>query len=705
VAPRHRSLAAALAWSHDLLAPNDRMALRRVSVFAGSFTLPRPPRWPGDDCDMVAAVESLTAKALVAHVRGAESTTGCSTPRAPSPRRSCTTAGRRATCPAPCGAPGRRAGRVEREARHQHSADWVAAHWPPRRRRARRARLGVLARGDRGWHRVDGVRDPAVDQLSAARRVPRRAERALAIGARQSHAGVRDRMQLARGLALATLYTRGPRPETDSAVEGRAARRRRRRRCRIPAAHLVGAVGYLVLRASTARHWATCAPAQRGTPARRCRRPAGRGAPDRDQPATTSAGRAAPARAWRRCCGRTPTRCSMRTSPASSSTTRRRCGARWPPCCGCKAWPTRRCASRTRRSRVRSREPPVSLAMRWGTTAIPIALYTGDLAAADALMLRSCARTLRQHALSVWCLPQPLPYCRAMISNRARATVACVDELAGLLGHAALHRDMALRQSFYSAALAPRPGAGGHGPGEARRDAGAIALRCCANQTAGNARYPARAASHHGRCCCGRTRESQAPREALFSASRWVLARRQGALVAGIARRRSAWAELWAMARRPRPAGPEALVDAVRAPVPIRPRASNGRPGVGPRGAGRRSARRRARRGAPINSRRDPETHATRYRDDRPLTFGCRAGGWPRVRRVFHGKMAPCGLPQVDHSDGLRPGVAICAQRSSPGSPKAAAPRTTFRILGIDQPGFKSRFREALINWREVLSA
>jgi predicted ATPase/DNA-binding CsgD family transcriptional regulator len=37
--PRHQTLEATIAWSHDLLDPDDRAVLRRLSVFAGSFSL------------------------------------------------------------------------------------------------------------------------------------------------------------------------------------------------------------------------------------------------------------------------------------------------------------------------------------------------------------------------------------------------------------------------------------------------------------------------------------------------------------------------------------------------------------------------------------------------------------------------------------------------------------------------------------------
>ena len=37
--PRHQTLEATIAWSHDLLDADDRAVLRRLSVFAGSFSL------------------------------------------------------------------------------------------------------------------------------------------------------------------------------------------------------------------------------------------------------------------------------------------------------------------------------------------------------------------------------------------------------------------------------------------------------------------------------------------------------------------------------------------------------------------------------------------------------------------------------------------------------------------------------------------
>jgi predicted ATPase len=62
---RHRSLAAALEWSHALLTENERMVLRRLSVFASAFTLASAQVVAGEDCDVVTAVGGLVAKSLV----------------------------------------------------------------------------------------------------------------------------------------------------------------------------------------------------------------------------------------------------------------------------------------------------------------------------------------------------------------------------------------------------------------------------------------------------------------------------------------------------------------------------------------------------------------------------------------------------------------------------------------------------------------
>jgi non-specific serine/threonine protein kinase len=64
VPPRHRTLRAALAWSHNLLKPDERAAFRRLSVFVGGATLDAA----GQVCalgDPVATITSLVDKSLL----------------------------------------------------------------------------------------------------------------------------------------------------------------------------------------------------------------------------------------------------------------------------------------------------------------------------------------------------------------------------------------------------------------------------------------------------------------------------------------------------------------------------------------------------------------------------------------------------------------------------------------------------------------
>jgi non-specific serine/threonine protein kinase len=70
VPDRHRTLATALAWSHDLLAADERALFRRLSVFVGGWTMPAAEA-VGDVPDVVAATASLVDKSLVRRVPGA----------------------------------------------------------------------------------------------------------------------------------------------------------------------------------------------------------------------------------------------------------------------------------------------------------------------------------------------------------------------------------------------------------------------------------------------------------------------------------------------------------------------------------------------------------------------------------------------------------------------------------------------------------
>ena len=58
---RQQTLRAAIAWSHDLLEERDRIIFRRVSVFAGGWTLDAAEAVCGDDDDPLAAIDSLSS--------------------------------------------------------------------------------------------------------------------------------------------------------------------------------------------------------------------------------------------------------------------------------------------------------------------------------------------------------------------------------------------------------------------------------------------------------------------------------------------------------------------------------------------------------------------------------------------------------------------------------------------------------------------
>jgi predicted ATPase/DNA-binding winged helix-turn-helix (wHTH) protein len=73
--PRHQTLGATLDWSHNLLSDFERVVLRRLAVFVGSFSLEAAQSVasgnPADGGQVVEAIASLVAKSLVATEIGA----------------------------------------------------------------------------------------------------------------------------------------------------------------------------------------------------------------------------------------------------------------------------------------------------------------------------------------------------------------------------------------------------------------------------------------------------------------------------------------------------------------------------------------------------------------------------------------------------------------------------------------------------------
>ncbi len=67
--PRHQTLRATLDWSHNLLAENDRVVLRRLAIFAGSFTLDAASRVIADIAlapwQVVERIAELVARSLI----------------------------------------------------------------------------------------------------------------------------------------------------------------------------------------------------------------------------------------------------------------------------------------------------------------------------------------------------------------------------------------------------------------------------------------------------------------------------------------------------------------------------------------------------------------------------------------------------------------------------------------------------------------
>src|SRR5260370_28809274 len=75
VPARQRALRNAIAWSYDLLGPGERAVFRRLSIFAGGWTLADVASVCGVSVgDVLAVVESLLDKSLIRRLPGDEET-------------------------------------------------------------------------------------------------------------------------------------------------------------------------------------------------------------------------------------------------------------------------------------------------------------------------------------------------------------------------------------------------------------------------------------------------------------------------------------------------------------------------------------------------------------------------------------------------------------------------------------------------------
>lgn len=221
--PRHQTLAATLDWSYDALAPPEQMALRRLAVFAGSFTLDSAQAVATDDrgtsSDMAEVVASLVSKSLI----NADVTTGIGhyrlldTTRAYALRKLA------------------ESGELDPTARqhatyiqHLLEKNGAAADRAGTARPAAESKLADEARAAIGWA-FSHQGDPALGIALTIASVPlwthlslhgeccQHVEQALLLGRTIFGANDRRKMQLLSALGAALVWTKGPGPGADEA--------------------------------------------------------------------------------------------------------------------------------------------------------------------------------------------------------------------------------------------------------------------------------------------------------------------------------------------------------------------------------------------------------------------------------------------------------------------------------------------------------
>ena len=157
---RQRTMAATLDWSHDLLTRDEQRLLRRLSVFAGGFTLDAAAQVAGEEDDVLPALAGLVEQSLVLPTTPRRRGTGCSSPSASTPPNGSSGPVR----PARCGTGTRTTSPTSRRrrgwacgvgSRPSGYAGWIAStatsgwRWP-------RSGSATTPAGWPGWGRISG---------------------------------------------------------------------------------------------------------------------------------------------------------------------------------------------------------------------------------------------------------------------------------------------------------------------------------------------------------------------------------------------------------------------------------------------------------------------------------------------------------------------------------------------------------------------
>ena len=219
---RHRSLAAALDWSHELLQEGERAVLRRLSVFAGTFTLGSAEAVAAGDSDVAVALEGLVAKSLVCadvggatvHYRLLDTMRAYAAQRLADSGEGADLRQRHAKHLLDL------LTRAEVESHQRRSSDWAADHG----RRMDDVRSALAWAFSAEGNVELGVMltiaaIPLWTQLSLLDECRMNVEQALAVDRPGRPLARSSRMKLCAALGLALLYTLGPRPQIESLLK------------------------------------------------------------------------------------------------------------------------------------------------------------------------------------------------------------------------------------------------------------------------------------------------------------------------------------------------------------------------------------------------------------------------------------------------------------------------------------------------------